>query len=260
LSLQRELPWKFVAEAAYIGNRGTRLSANHKPFNHLDPKFFALGDLLNQRIDAPAVVAAGYKSPYPNFIQDWGAGATLGRALRPYPHINGPVNNEYNPIGSSWYDSLQLKLDRRFSSVTMQANYTWSKSLTNASGSQTSGDETNRNPKAVNPFDPNVLDIVKSFQYNDVPHIFNVVVAWDLPFGKSQKWVHNSAERIVGGWTISLPGNTLGALVLLNAPYLSSGLELPLWANGQSTGQPIRPQSSEEISLRDTTKRWLVGL
>ena len=36
----------------------------------------------------------------------------------------------------------------------MQANYTWSKSLTNASGSQTSGDETNRNPKAVNPFDP----------------------------------------------------------------------------------------------------------
>ena len=29
LSIQRELPWKFVAEAAYIGNRGTRLSANH---------------------------------------------------------------------------------------------------------------------------------------------------------------------------------------------------------------------------------------
>jgi hypothetical protein len=83
LSIQRELPWKFVAEAAYIGNRGTRLSANHKPFNHLDPKYFSLGALLNQRIDSPAVVAAGYTSPYPNFISDWGNSATLGRALRP---------------------------------------------------------------------------------------------------------------------------------------------------------------------------------
>ncbi len=27
LSIQRELPWKFIAEVAYIGNRGTRLSA-----------------------------------------------------------------------------------------------------------------------------------------------------------------------------------------------------------------------------------------
>ena len=263
LSIQRELPWKFVAEAAYIGNRGTRLSANHRPFNHLDPKFFTLGDLLNQRIDSPAVVAAGYRSPYPNFIQDWGAGATLGRALRPYPHINGPVNNEYNPIGSSWYDSMQLKLDRRFSMITMQANYTWSKSLTNASGSQTSGDVTNRNPKVVNPFDPNALDIAKSFQYNDVPHILNVVAAWDLPFGKGQRWLQNSvAERFVGGWTISLAGQySSGALVLLNAPYTypqGAGNFLYGRKMVNLTGQPIRTSVKRgDLDPRDTTKRWL---
>src|SRR5262249_22793464 len=150
LSVQHELPWKLVAEAAYIGNRGTRLSVNHRPLNHLDPKYYALGDLLNKRIDDAAVVAAGYKSPYPGFIADWGSGATLARAPRPYPQINGPINNEYTPIGSSWYDSLQLKLDRRFGGLFAEVNYTWSKALTNASGSQTSGDVNNRNPKTDN--------------------------------------------------------------------------------------------------------------
>jgi hypothetical protein len=116
---------------------------------------------------------------------------------------------------------LQLKLDRRFSSVTMEANYTWSKALTNASGSQTSGDAANRNPITDNPFDPRALDIEKSLQYIDVPHIFNVVMAWDLPFGKSQRWGHSSVvDRLAGGWTIAYAGQFAnGALMLLNAPY-----------------------------------------
>ncbi|MGH9845748.1 MAG: carboxypeptidase regulatory-like domain-containing protein, partial [Blastocatellia bacterium] len=165
LSIQRELPWRFVAEIAYISLRGTRQSVNHFPLNHLDPKFYALGSLLNLRIDDPQVAAAGYKSPYPNFIADWGGTATLARALRPYPHINGPVNDEYNPVGSSWYDSMQVKLDRRFGSLFAELNYTWSKALTNASGSQTSGDTTNRNPKTTTPYSPRVLELEKSFQY-----------------------------------------------------------------------------------------------
>ena len=261
LSVQRELPWNLVAEAAYIGNRGTRLSSPHQPFNHLDPKHYALGSLLNQRIDSAEVVAAGYKSPYPNFIADWGSGATLARALRPYPHINGPINNHYNPIGDSWYDSMQLKLDKRFSSLTMNANYTWSKSLTNASGSQTSGDASNRNPKAVNPYDPNVLNLEKSLQYIDIPHIFNVVAAWDLPFGKGHRWLSSSVlERFVGGWTVSFSGQYAnGALILLNAP-----MTYPQWGfeygrkRVNLTGQPIQTGvNRRDLDPRNTSVRWL---
>lgn len=228
VSIQRELPWKLVAEAAYIGNRGTRLSANHFSLNLLDAKFYALGDLLNKRIDDPAVVAAGYKTPYANFIADWGAGATLARALRPFPQINGPIADEYNPVGSSWYDSLQVKLDRRFGNVFMEANYTWSKSLTNASGSQTGGDSNNRNPKTDRSISTlgkdGVLAFEKSLQYTDYPHIFNVVAAIDLPFGKGKKFLGNNKvlDRFVGGWTVSFTGNyTSGALILLNAPALT---------------------------------------
>jgi len=262
LSIQRELPGKFVAEIAYIGNRGTRLSANHAPLNNLDPKYYTLGDLLNRRIDDPAVVAAGYKVPYANFIADWGSTATLSRALRPYPHINGPVNNEYNPIGSSWYDSMQLKLDRRFGSFFTELNYTWSKALTNASGSQTSGDSNNRNPKTDNSFDPNVLKREKSFLYNDYPHIFNVVAAWDLPFGKGKRLLNGNAllDRFVGGWTTTFSGTySSGALILLNAP-----LTYPNWgfAYGRKkvnlTGQEIRTNVSRgDLDPRNTAIKWL---
>jgi hypothetical protein len=228
LSVQRELPFKIVAEAAYIGNRGTRLSANHFSLNLLDPKFYALGTLLNAEIDSKAVTDAGYKIPYANFIADWRgtgtAGATLARALRPYPQINGPIADEYNPVGSSWYDSLQIKLDRRFGSLFVEANYTWSKSLTNASGSQTGGDSNNRNPKTDRSISTlgqeGVLAFEKSLQYTDYPHIANLVAVVDLPFGKGKKFLNNSGllDRVFGGWTVSFTGNyTSGALILLNA-------------------------------------------
>ncbi len=262
LSIQRELPFKFVAEIAYIGIRGSRLSVNHFPLNHLDPKFYPLRDLLNRRIDDPTVVAAGYKSPYANFIADWGATATLARALRPYPHINGPVNDEYNPVGSSWYDSMQAKLDRRFGSFFAQFNYTWSKSLTNASGSQTSGDTTNRNPKTTTPYNPRVLELEKSFLYTDYPHIFNAVFSWDLPFGKGKRFAGGGGvmDRIVGGWTVTFAGQyTSGALILLNAP-----MTYPQWGGflyGRKKvsiipGKAIRTNvSRQDLDPRNTSIR-----
>jgi len=263
LSIQRELPWKFVAEIAYIGIRGERLSVNHFPLNHLDPKYYALGSLLERRIDDPLVVAAGYKSPYPLFIADWGSTATLARALRAYPHINGPVNDEYNPVGQSWYDSMQLKLDRRFGSFYGEFNYTWSKSLTNASGSQTSGDETNRNPKTTVPYNPRVLEIEKSFLYTDYPHIFNAVIAWDLPFGRGKRFASGAAmDRLLGGWTITFAGQyTSGALILLNAP-----MTYPQWGGflyGRKEvniipGKAIRTNvNRSDLDPRNTSIRWL---
>ena len=267
LSMQRELPFKFVFEAAYIGNRGTRLSASHFSLNLLDPKFYSLGTLLNSRIDDAAVVSAGYKVPYANFIADWGAGATLARALRPYPHIQGPINNEYNPVGSSWYDSLQLKLDRRFGNLYTEFNYTYSRNLTNASGSQTSGDSGNRNPKTDRSIptlgEEGVLAFEKSYSYIDVPHIFNGVVSLDLPFGHGKKFLSGNAfaDKILGGWTASFAGNyTSGALMLLNAPNT-----YPQWgfAYGRKRVNIVQGATIQtgiarkDLDPRDITKRWL---
>jgi len=263
ISIQRELPWKLVGEIAYIGMRGSRISSSHAPLNHLDPKYYPLGDLLTKRIDDPAVVAAGYKSPYANFIADWGAGATLARALRPFPHINGPINNLYNPIGNSWYNSMQVKLDRRFGWVTMEANYTWSKALTDASGTQTGGDAANRNPKTTTPYNPRVLELEKSFQYTDYPHIFNTVFSWDLPFGQGKRFANGNSvvDRLIGGWTVTFAGRyTSGALILLNAP-----MTYPQWGGflyGRKevnivSGKAIRTNvNRRDLDPRNTSIRW----
>ena len=262
ISIQRDLPFKLVGEVAYIGNRGTRLSSSHQPLNQLDPKHYVLGDLLNKRIDDPAVVAAGYKIPYANFIADWGNGATLARSLRPYPHINGPVNNLYNPIGNSWYDSLQLKLDRRFGWVTMEGNYTWSKALTDASGTQTSGDASNRNAKTDRPYDPRAIELNKSLQYIDLPHVANFVAVVDLPFGKGQRFQMGNGllNNILGGWTISFTGSySSGALALLNAPYTYPqwGFEYGRKRVNIVNGKPIRTNVSRgNLDPRDLTKCW----
>jgi hypothetical protein len=159
---------------------------------------------------------------------------------------------------------MQLKLDRRFGSFFAEFNYTWSKALTNASGSQTSGDTTNRNPKTTTPYVPNVLELEKSFQYTDYPHIFNAVFSWDLPFGNGKRFANGSGvmDRLVGGWTITFAGQyTSGALILLNAP-----MTYPQWGGflyGRKEvsiipGKAIRTNvSRSDLDPRNTSIRWL---
>jgi hypothetical protein len=53
--------------------------------NQLPSSYLSLGSLLTQNINSPAVVAAGYKEPFPGFATGWGGGATLAQALRPFP-------------------------------------------------------------------------------------------------------------------------------------------------------------------------------
>ena len=48
----------------------------------IDPQYAYLGTLLNKPIDDPAVVALGFKPPFPNFKQLLGGNATLGQSLR----------------------------------------------------------------------------------------------------------------------------------------------------------------------------------
>src|SRR5206468_7790809 len=130
------------------------------------------------------------------------------------------------------------------------------------SGSQTSGDSNNRNPKTDNSYDPNVLQKEKSFLYTDYPQIFNVVAAWDLPFGKGKRLLNSNAllDRFIGGWTTTFSGSyTSGALILLNAP-----LTYPNWgfAYGRKrvsvTGQPILTGVSRgDLDPNNTSVRWL---
>jgi len=154
IGFQREISPNLVVDAAYVGNRGawwaSPLLAGMN-YNALTPQGLmsqyginvqnpADLALLNDQINNPAVIArfpylANPNSVYPGFPNT----QTLGQALRPYPQWGGIPPFLGPPDGNTWYDSLQVKLTKRFShGLSSQVAYTWQKELTNGTNSNTS--------------------------------------------------------------------------------------------------------------------------
>jgi len=71
---------------------------------------------------------AGFSLPFSNYPPT----TTLTNALRPYPQFGSITPT--SPVGNSWYDSLQMKLNARLKhNITALATYTWAKSITRTS-------------------------------------------------------------------------------------------------------------------------------
>jgi hypothetical protein len=114
-SIQRELARNLTLEGTYIGSHSTHLilGGAQSNMNTLDPKYLSLGNLLLQDITSAAAVAAGFTAPYPGFTAQ--RNRTVGQSLRPYPqYLN--VSEEWGPRGISRFNSLQLKVTKRYSS------------------------------------------------------------------------------------------------------------------------------------------------
>ena len=197
IGVQRELTRDLVLEAAYVGNRGAWFRADGmNQFNALDTDLLAAMGfdttnaadraLLTSKINSPQVIAAGYGKPYADFPN----GGTLAQALRPFPQF-GNLSSLWAPIGNTWYDSLQVKLTKRYSmGLTLNAAYTWSKSL--ATVETHSGTTTPSN---------NVRNrqLMKSLSLEDQPHVFVMAFNYDTPTINRNgftKWV-------LSDWTVS---------------------------------------------------------
>jgi hypothetical protein len=94
-------------------------------------------------------------------------GATIARQqlLRPYPHF-GNITTTAND-GQSWYNALQLNLERRFSrGYTFSANYTYSR--------------FEEALVRLNAGDPAPTRMISDM---DTPHKVSLSGIWELPFG-----------------------------------------------------------------------------
>ena len=116
---------------------------------------------------------------------------TISRAslLQAYPHF-GNVTVSGEPIGYSWYHSLQVRAEKRFSKgYTFTLAYTWSKSM----------DAT----QFLNTSDPMPYESISSL---DRTHRLVTSGIWELPFGRGRKfgkgW-HPLLNFFAGGWQLS---------------------------------------------------------
>jgi len=139
-------------EAAYVGNRGAYFPApnlNQIASNIVTPDslrangidFNNAGDraLLTSQVQSAAVQARfpGLQVvPVPNnpignvpsVYQGFPATSTLVQALRPVPQWQGVSPWIGPPMGKTWYDSMQLKVTKRYShGLQLAGNFTWAK-------------------------------------------------------------------------------------------------------------------------------------
>jgi Carboxypeptidase regulatory-like domain/TonB dependent receptor len=113
-------------------------------------------------------------------------------------------------IGRQNYDALQLAFQRRLSNgLAFQANYTWSKCLTNNQGYYGRyGDATASQASADVAFQQNVYNINQDYGLcdHDVAHVFNGYLTYDLPVGKHRTYgqsVNKFVNAVIGDWQLN---------------------------------------------------------
>ena len=199
LSIQREVPYSVVLQAAYVGNHGVHLPAGGYNMNSLDPKYFGLGRTALQ---------AAVPNPYAGQISGSLGGATITRtqSLLPFPYYSS--FNTYSPHdGNLQSHALQLSAQRQArSGLILLFGYTFSKLLDDSVNSPLAY----LNGLAANNGYQNVYNRRAEYSLDpaDVSQRATVSALYNLPFGRNQKFsAHNAfVDRIIGGFQFNLIG------------------------------------------------------
>ena len=186
LGFQQKLPLSFVGEASYVGNRGTRLPVS-RSLSFTPRQYLSTSPVRDQAtID---FLSRNFPNPFfglnPQFTS---ANISRGQLLTRYPHFSSVTFED--PIGYSWYHSLQTRLERRFrQGFTLQAAYTWSKAM----------DATT----FLNASDPGPYESLSDI---DRTHRATGSGIYELPFGKGRRFgagMHPLLQFFAGGWQIT---------------------------------------------------------
>ena len=181
VTLQRELPGRFVVDVAYVGNRSDHL--------------MILGDLNQARPNAP------------------GENTSLQarRPIQGYQFIQAAFDG-----GKGDYRALQLKAERRFADgIYLLNSFTWSRARDNASGHlETANGDNSRVNMA------NLAGEFGLSGYNQ-PLSNTTTLVWEIPFGHGRRWGSDAnavVEALLGGWRATAI-NTMTSGVPVNLTY-----------------------------------------
>jgi hypothetical protein len=191
VSVQRELPGRWVVEAGYTGNRGYDLTVE-TDINQIPVEFLSTSNVRDN------AVISSLGQPVANPFAGLLPGTNLNTAnisrqqlLRPYPQFTQVQSRNYD--GSSSYQSAQFRLEKRFDrGFSFLTTYTLSRFeernfALNAQDGPAGIYETRRS------------DV-------DVPHRIVVNGIWELPFGRGRRFGTNwnkALDLIAGGWSVS---------------------------------------------------------
>jgi hypothetical protein len=259
IGFEREVFKDLSVEASFIDNRGVWLESDGlRGYNQLTASALARYglnltnpsdfNLLTQPISSAAVVARGFKPPYPTFP----SGATLAQALRPFPQF-GSVNDQYERDGNTWYDALQIKVTKRLGNgLSGGLGYVWSKDLGTVSS-------TGTYTTAIPIQDPTLPPkSQKSYLAIDLPQMLNFYFNYETPrpgFAQSG-W----KRALFSGWTIDgifhYQSGYLMQTPLSTSTLTSATFGDAVWAN-RVPGQPLFLHSLNDHNVDPYTTFFL---
>jgi Carboxypeptidase regulatory-like domain len=156
VGVQRQLPWNSVLDVAYVGTRGKNIFVSR-----------------NINVPLPGPGSLDPRRPYFSLV----------------PNI--PVINQRSGDAESWYDALQVKVDKRFSDgLQALVSYTYSRSEDTAF--------------ILHPaFETRAPATGKAI---DIPHNFVVSWAYELPIGPGRRFLSEGnaiVQKLAEGWAVN---------------------------------------------------------
>jgi hypothetical protein len=187
LTVGRSFGDSWNVEVAYLGSKNTRLGIPDANINQLPTQYLSLGSALLARVPNP------YFGVIPASSSLGGPTITAQQLLRPFPRFSTVALFRDN-VGNSNYNAFAVKVEKRLShGVTMNAAYTFSKLIDDASSvfSQTifTGPVLNSTGAA----DAYNRHLEKDVSSGDIPQVFAVGWTYDIP-----RWWKISGVQIAG--------------------------------------------------------------
>ncbi|MEI8083754.1 MAG: hypothetical protein WCI74_18100, partial [Actinomycetes bacterium] len=217
VTVTREITRNLMVEVSYVGSQ-TRAIAVSRNINAISAENLARGSAYLQ-----AAVTNPFAGLLPGTTRN---GSTIQRQelLRPFPQF-GDITQNALSIGTSWYNSLQVIVQKRVShGLTFTSSYTYSRSMERTS--------------FLNSQDTDPITQVTDY---DRPHIWVFSGVYELPFGKGRR-IGGAAtgllDHLIGGWQVNWNFN---------------------WQSGRPLGQPggLEPIAGKSAKLdKPTPDRW----
>jgi hypothetical protein len=193
--LQKRVPWAVLIDASYVGSQTVHTSV---PYNldYLPLSVFLQGQAKSSLLDT------NVPNPFYGVLpKNTTLGASANIAARylyyPYPEFTS-ITESNNPWGKYRYDSLQLRVTKRFNGDKVRAgalttvfSYTFSKNF------QAVNRLNNWNPAEAPAHELAGYDKPQNLSFSGV---------WVLPLGRKGAWLHHVNPWVngaVGGWSMN---------------------------------------------------------
>jgi hypothetical protein len=225
LSITHRILSDTIIEFSYVGNKGTHL---FMPALNTNPRSFRLIDAIQAANGDPDLAVndpLGRRTPAGAVfrIQQ----ATLGSQYVGFNRLPILMDSSANSIRHAGFVNVTR---RARSGLTLTGNYTFGKSIDDASDASTDASVLTSPSSLGQAGYGAARSNDRSVSSFDVKHNFNLTALYDLPFGRGRRFLPNApraVEWLIGGWTIGGLGRIMTGfpftVVLVDANKLGEG-------------------------------------